>query len=52
MTAVAVWDHRPTPQELLETRLAAGWVPTPTGTRSGAQVLGFAGCVLGGRRAV
>lgn len=45
MTAVAVWDHRPTPAELLAARLAAGWRPTPTATRDGDVVLGYAACV-------
>jgi hypothetical protein len=45
VTAVAVWDHRPGAQELLEARLAAGWRPTPTATRSGDVILGYAACV-------
>ena len=45
MTAVAVWDHRPTAQELLEARLAAGWRPTPTAVRGGEEVLGYAKCL-------
>jgi hypothetical protein len=39
-----VWDHRPTADELLATRIAAGWSPTPTGTVDGPQVLGHAAC--------
>jgi hypothetical protein len=46
VTAVAVWGHRPTPQELLEARLARGWRPTPTATREGAQILGYAACLV------
>lgn len=46
MTAVAVWDHRPDAAELLAARLAAGWTPTPTATRSGDVVLGYAACVF------
>ena len=42
MTAVAVWDHLPTADELLEARLASGWVPTPTAPRDGAVVPGYA----------
>ncbi|WP_428267621.1 hypothetical protein [Haliangium sp.] len=45
MTAVAVWDHRPTPDELLQARLADGWAPTPTSMKDGDQVLGYAACV-------
>jgi hypothetical protein len=44
LTAVAVWDHRPTAEELLAARLARGWSPTPTATRDGPKVLGFAAC--------
>lgn len=44
MTAVAVWGHRPTAAELLEARVARGWEPTPTETRDGAVVLGYAAC--------
>ncbi len=45
MTAVAVWDHRPDADTLLEARLARGWAPTPTGTRDGPQILGHAACL-------
>lgn len=45
MTAVAVWDHRPGAQELLEARVAAGWRPTPTATRDGDVILGYAACL-------
>jgi hypothetical protein len=46
VTAVAVWDHPPTPRELLDARLARGWRPTPTATRDGLVVLGYAACLL------
>jgi hypothetical protein len=46
VTAVAVWDHLPTARELLDARLARGWEPTPTATRDGARVLGFAACAV------
>jgi len=42
VTAVAVWDHAPSAQELLEARLARGWRPTPTATRDGDKILGYA----------
>jgi hypothetical protein len=44
VNAVSVWDHRPTADELLDRRLANGWVPTPTGTVDGPQILGYAAC--------
>ncbi|MDI1481606.1 hypothetical protein [Polyangium sp. y55x31] len=46
MTAVAVWDHKPTAAEMLEARLARGWTPTPTATRDGPVVLGYAACAV------
>jgi hypothetical protein len=45
VTAVAVWTHRPTAEELLQDRLARGWEPTPTATRDGPQILGYAACL-------
>ena len=45
MTAVAVWDHRPSPEELLQARLQRGWQPTPTETREGIVILGYAACL-------
>ena len=44
VTAVAVWDVLPTPDELLTARIARGWVPTPTGTKDGNVILGYAAC--------
>jgi hypothetical protein len=47
VAAVAVWNHRPSKQELLDARLAKGWQPTPTTLREGERVLGFASsCVI------
>jgi hypothetical protein len=43
-----VWDHRPTADELLDDRLAAGWLPTPTDTVDGPVVLGHA-CQIPGQ---
>jgi hypothetical protein len=37
-----VWDHRPSAVELLDDRVARGWVATATGTVDGPVVLGFA----------
>jgi hypothetical protein len=44
VTAVAVWDHLPSPDELLAARYARGWSPTPTATVDGNVILGHAGC--------
>jgi hypothetical protein len=44
VTAVAVWDHRPSADELLDARLGRGWQPTATATRDGPQILGYAQC--------
>jgi hypothetical protein len=46
VTAVAVFDHKPSPRELLEQRLARGWRPTASRLRAGEQVLGYAACVF------
>jgi hypothetical protein len=46
VTAVAVWDHQPTAQELLDTRLARGWRPTPSALKEGMRVLGYAACAF------
>lgn len=51
MTAVAVWNHRPSARELLDARLARGWEPTPTATRDGPTVLGYAACAARPREA-
>jgi hypothetical protein len=45
VTAVAVWDHRPSADELLEARLERGWSPTATATVDGELVLGHAACL-------
>jgi hypothetical protein len=45
--AVAIWEHRPTPNELLDRRLAGGWRPTPTATVEGDVILGYAACSSG-----
>jgi hypothetical protein len=48
VTAVAVWDHAPNEEELLKARLARGWTPTPTATRDGDKILGYAACCVVG----
>jgi hypothetical protein len=46
VTAVAVWDHRPGADELLQDRLAHGWRPTPTRLQTGEAILGHAACLV------
>jgi hypothetical protein len=46
---VSVWDHRPTAQEILGKRLAAGWKPTPSHLKDGDVVEGHAACVFEAR---
>jgi hypothetical protein len=46
VTAVAVWDYRPEPRELLKARMTRGWQPTPTATRDGNIILGYAACAV------
>ncbi|MBK7760631.1 MAG: hypothetical protein IPI35_30355 [Deltaproteobacteria bacterium] len=43
MTAVAVWDHLPSLDELLDARLARGWEPKRSTVADNA-VLGYAAC--------
>jgi hypothetical protein len=45
LTAVAVWDHRPSADELLQARLANGWRPAYTQLQSGPAILGHAACL-------
>ncbi|MEP7123792.1 MAG: hypothetical protein ABJE95_22880 [Byssovorax sp.] len=49
MTAVAVWDHLPTADEMLSARTARGWEPIATGLQGGAKVLGHAACLVPAR---
>ncbi|HEX8921459.1 MAG TPA: hypothetical protein VF766_08265 [Pyrinomonadaceae bacterium] len=44
--AVAVWNHHPNADELLEARLSAGWTPTPSALKGGDAVIGHAACVV------
>ena len=41
-----MWDRRPSADELLEARVAAGWTPRTSALQDGERVLGFA-CKLG-----
>ncbi|MBA2339089.1 MAG: hypothetical protein H0V88_01730 [Pyrinomonadaceae bacterium] len=45
MTAVAVWDHQPDADELLQARLARGWTPTASMLKAGDRILGHASCL-------
>jgi hypothetical protein len=47
--SVALWDHEPTADELLTRRLERGWKPTPTATRDGKVVLGYASRAINSR---
>ena len=40
-----MWDHRPSAAELLAARVERGWQPTPTATRDGDVILGYAACL-------
>ena len=46
VTAVAVWDHVPSADEILEKRLADSWEPRPSMLRGGDKVVGHAACVV------
>ena len=43
---VSVWDHEPTPDEVLAKRLLAGWKPTPSQLVDGDVVEGYAACMF------
>jgi hypothetical protein len=44
--SVSVWDHAPTAQEILQKRVQAGWMPTPSQTVDGEVVEGYAACMF------
>ena len=46
MTAVAVWDHLPSADEILRARLDGGWSPTPSMLKDGDEILGHAACAV------
>jgi hypothetical protein len=46
VTAVAVWDHQPTADEILEERLDRGWTPRASPMQDGPRVLGHAACAV------
>ena len=45
VTAIAIWDHAPTADELLTVRLNEGWQPTPSRLQDGDRVIGYAACL-------
>jgi hypothetical protein len=45
VTAVAVWKHQPTANEILKVRLKNGWKPTVSPLKEGDQILGYAACL-------
>ncbi|HEY8563432.1 MAG TPA: hypothetical protein VIL74_23840 [Pyrinomonadaceae bacterium] len=46
MTAVAVFDFRPSADELLQLRLENGWRPTASSLKDGDRILGHAACTI------
>ena len=44
ITAIAIWDHPPTADELLSVRINEGWRPTPSRLKDGDRVIGYASC--------
>jgi len=46
VTAVAVWDHHPSADEMLQARIKEGWKPTPSLLQEGDKVLGHASCMF------
>jgi hypothetical protein len=45
VTAIAIWGHAPTADELLTVRLNEGWRPTPSKLQEGDRVIGYAACL-------
>jgi hypothetical protein len=48
VTAIAVWDHAPSADELLTVRVNEGWRPTPSKLKTGDKVIGYAACLTTG----
>jgi hypothetical protein len=46
LTAVAVWDHKPSADELLHWRLAGGWQPLTSCLKGGPRIDGHAACLM------
>jgi hypothetical protein len=49
VTAVAVLDHRPSAESLLERRIARGWRPLASPLAAGPTILGQAACAFEAR---
>lgn len=49
VTAVAIWDHPPTADELLTVRVNEGWRPIPSKLKDGDRVIGHAACLINGK---
>ena len=45
--SAAYWNHLPTPKDLLTRRISQGWRPTPTATKTGDVILGYAAVLDG-----
>jgi hypothetical protein len=45
ITAIGIWNHAPTADELLSTRMNEGWRPTPSSLQDGDRILGHAACL-------
>lgn len=43
--AVAIWNELPTPEKLLQKRVANGWQPTASALIDGSKILGYAACL-------
>ncbi len=46
ITAVAVWDHLPSAEELLNRRRQSDWSPRPSILKEGDRVVGHAACLV------
>ena len=49
VTAISVWEHAPTADELLTVRINEGWRPTPSKLQAGDRVIGHAACLITGK---
>ena len=45
VTAISIWEHAPTADELLAVRINEGWEPTPSKLKDGDRVIGYAACL-------
>jgi hypothetical protein len=49
VTAIAIWDHSPTADELLTVRVNEGWRPVPSKLKRWDQFIGHAACLINGQ---